>query len=114
LTALNKKIEYHYLERRPGTFRNGISPGALRNPRQAASSCHSACASASGDGHFLQCRGNEEEGAGREENGYLYLLAPELPTQFPGGSLTQCSTHLMFRGGRAGLSAASENETYLI
>lgn len=27
------------------------------------------------------------------ENGYLYLLAPELGSQVPGGFLTQCSTN---------------------
>lgn len=43
-------------------------------------------------GHFLQCREKEEEGAGRGENGYLYLLAPQLRPQIPGGFLTQCST----------------------
>lgn len=32
---------------------------------------------------FFAVQGNEEEGAGREENGYLYLLAPELPDSDP-------------------------------
>lgn len=38
---------------------------------------------------------------GGKENGYLYLLAPELLSQIPRGSLTQCSTNwCSWRSGR--------------
>lgn len=45
---------------------------------------------------FFAAHGNEEEGAGREENGYLYLLAPELQTVIPGGFSNTMFYKLMF------------------
>lgn len=66
--------------------------------RPAASSFH---VKVHWEGHFLQCRGMRKKAAGREENGYLYLLALELPTQILGGFLTQCSTNwCSWRSGR--------------
>lgn len=45
---------------------------------------------------FFAVQGNEEEGAGREENGYLYLLAPELPDSDPGRISNTMFYKLMF------------------
>lgn len=67
----------------------------MANTCSLASSCHSLCAkySTSEMDTFCNAGGMRKKAAGREENGYLYLLALELPTQIPGGFLTQCSTN---------------------
>lgn len=43
--------------------------------------------------HFLQRARMRKKVQAREENGYLYLLPPELRSQIPGGFLTQCSAN---------------------
>ena len=63
---------------------------------------------------FFAVQWNEEESAGRKENGYLYLLAPELRSQIPRGSLTQCSTNwCSWRSDRAICSAGEGDMLHL-
>lgn len=63
---------------------------------------------------FCSAMEQEKKSASREENGYLYLLAPELLSRIPRGWLTQCSTNwCSWRSGRVICSIGGGDKLYL-